>query len=236
VWDLSTGRAIRTLTSQLTATTVATAVVDGKPVAVSDGDNGGIQVWDLATGRATYLRLTGLFHQVSAVATAVVDGRPVAVAGVYHPDTRNGTLINAAVQVWDLTTGRAIHTLTGHNRSVSAVATVVMDGRPIAIASGEDPTVRVWDLATGRVIHTLTGHTREANAVAAAVVDGRPVAVTGDDDTVRVWDLSSGSCLTTFTLPHAAGRVTIAEDGTVVVGMGNEVIALTLQPVFRRLR
>ncbi|MFB7081104.1 hypothetical protein ACFCYO_27175, partial [Streptomyces sp. NPDC056308] len=84
--------------------------------------------------------------------------------------------------------------LTGHTGAVCAVATAVVDGRPVAVTGSVDETVRVWDLTTGQPIgEPLTGHTGAVCAVATAVVDGRPVAVTGSvDETVRVWDLATG--------------------------------------------
>ncbi|MFE5086965.1 hypothetical protein ACFRFN_43020, partial [Streptomyces mirabilis] len=118
-----------------------------------------------------------------------------------------------------------------------AVATVMVDGRPIAVTASWDRTVRVWDLTTGHATHSLIGHTGIGCAVATVMVDGRPIAVTASwDRTVRVWDLITGSCLTTLTLPHRAQCVEISADATVVLGMGYEVIVLTLEPVFRRLR
>jgi WD40 repeat protein len=98
--------------------------------------------------------------------------------------------------VWDLGTGSSIgKPLTGHTHPVAAVATTVLDGRPVAVTGSWDKTVRVWDLGTGRPIgKPLTGHTHPVRAVATTVLDGRPVAVTGSADrTVRVWDLGTGN-------------------------------------------
>ncbi|WP_455678755.1 WD40 repeat domain-containing protein, partial [Streptomyces atratus] len=81
------------------------------------------------------------------------------------------------------------YTLTGHTYEVKAVATGMVEGRPVAVTGGgeHDGTVRVWDLATGQPIGIPRyGHTDWA--VATAVVDGRPVAVTD----ARVWDLATG--------------------------------------------
>ncbi|MFJ2271889.1 hypothetical protein ACIOHO_37370 [Streptomyces sp. NPDC087849] len=42
--------------------------------------------------------------------------------------------------------------LVGHTDEVFAVATGVVDGRPVAVTSGADGEVRVWDLTTGRQV------------------------------------------------------------------------------------
>jgi len=55
--------------------------------------------------------------------------------------------------VWDLATGRPVgEPLTGHTSLVWAVATGVVEGRPVAVSGSGDETVRVWDLATGRQV------------------------------------------------------------------------------------
>ncbi|MEU3394878.1 hypothetical protein ABZ706_30040, partial [Streptomyces albidoflavus] len=119
--------------------------------------------------------------------------------------------------------------------AVLTVATAQVDDRPIAITGSDDHTVRVWDLTTGRTTATLTGHTDAVLTVATAQVDDRPIAITGSDDhTVRVWDLAAASCLTAVHLPNSPGCATIGPDSTAVLGMGYEVIALTLGPIFRR--
>ncbi|MFE5893217.1 hypothetical protein ACFQ6E_30340 [Streptomyces sp. NPDC056462] len=111
-----------------------------------------------------------------------------------------------------------------------------MDGRALAVTGGNyDGTVWAWDLTTGQTTATLAGHTAWVTAMAATEVDDRPVAVTcSGDGTARVWDLSAGTCLTTLRLPGRPECVEIAPNGTVVLGMGHEVIALTLAPLFRR--
>ncbi|MGW1107542.1 WD40 repeat domain-containing protein [Streptomyces sp. NPDC002540] len=198
VWDVATGRPVgEPLTGHTdTVRAVATAMVDGRPVAVTGSDDETVRMWDLTTGRPVVRShlatgrpvgepLTGHTGGVLAVATAMVDGRPVAITG---SDDKT-------VRMWDLATGRPVgEPLTGHTGWASAVATATVDGRPVAITGSWDETVRMWDLTTGRSVgEPLTGHTGGVLAVATAMMDGRPVAVTGGHDkTVRVWDLTTG--------------------------------------------
>ncbi|WP_167546275.1 WD40 repeat domain-containing protein [Streptomyces zinciresistens] len=159
---------------------VVTAVVQGRPVAVSTGRDKTVRAWDLATGRTV-----GEPFANGGLATAVIEGRSVAVTG-----SRDGM-----VRMRDLATGRTVgEFLTGRTESVRVVATEVVDGRPVAIAEHDDKTVRVWDLTTGRTVgEPPTVHTSGVWAVATAVVEGRPVAVAADgDETVQVWDLATG--------------------------------------------
>jgi len=94
----------------------------------------------------------------------------------------------------------------------------------------------VWDLATGQATATLTGHTDHPTGIATGIVDGRPVAITTSGDRIaRLWDLATAACQATLTFPDAPEAAAIAADGTVVLGMGNEVIALSPPSTIRRL-
>ncbi|MFF3786909.1 WD40 repeat domain-containing protein [Streptomyces sp. NPDC001933] len=101
------------------------------------------------------------------------------------------------MRVWDLATGRQVgEPLHEHTNWVTAVATAMVDGRPVAVTGSYDGTVRVWDLTTREQIgEPLQDHFHcDVEVVATGVVDGRPVAVThtGSEGMVRVWDLTTG--------------------------------------------
>ncbi|MGW1106642.1 WD40 repeat domain-containing protein [Streptomyces sp. NPDC002540] len=165
---------------------VATAVVKGRPVAVTGSDDGTVRVWDLDTGQLVGEPLTGRDGPVHELATAVVDGWPLAI-------TNNG-------RVWDLGTGEQV--LGSHTHRVGKVAAIVIDSWPLAIVGGCE-TVSVWDMVTGEQAGApLIHHIDDVVAVATATVDGCPRAVISewvagssghpaDEGTVRicVWDL-----------------------------------------------
>lgn len=163
---------------------VATAVVNGRPVAVSGSRDNTVRVWDLATGGQLHDPVTGRTDPVSSmtaevlsVATAVADGRPVAFS--LHGDD--------AVLVWDLATGRAA------GEFVRLVESAVLDERRVLLTLGADGTLYVGDLLTGRRVAAF------ASAAGLAMLDGRRVVLTVDDidvdRTVRVWDLGTGDQL-----------------------------------------
>ena len=124
------------------------------------------------------------------------------------------------MRVWDAATGRARHTLEGHNDWVRSVAWSP-DGASLASGS-DDNTVRVWDAATGRARHTLEGHSHWVQSVAWSP-DGASLASGSSDNTVRVWDAATGRAV--FTLEgHQAPVVILAwsRDSRLIASVGED--------------
>lgn len=228
---------------------VATAVVDGKPVAVTGSHDRTLRVWDLTTGRQLYEPGTGRTDPISShtaevvgVVSAICDGRTVAV-------TRDA---EGTALVWDLATGRNVgefmRVLDGPPEilvtvaadrtvyawslssgrlirafpSVTHVAT--LDGRRVLVTAEPDGVTHVWDLAGARQIG-------ECLAVANAVMlDGRPVAQAADNDrSPYLWDLATGRPVGD---PHAHLMLAQAEENTLgittVTVVDGRVVAVTL--------
>ncbi|MGW3246548.1 hypothetical protein [Streptomyces sp. NPDC001070] len=163
--------------------TVAVAVLEGCPHAITDGSGGSVRMWNLATGDLVR-ELDGHARWVKTVAVAVLEGCPHAITG--------GS--GGSVRVWNLATGDLVRELDGHARWVSAAAVAVLEGCPHAITGGYGGSVRVWNLATGDLVRELVRHAGTVTvAVAVAVLEGCPHAITGDDaGSVRVWNLATG--------------------------------------------
>ena len=107
--------------------------------------------------------------------------------------------------------GPLLRTLTGHSKSVYAVA-VTPDGR-CAVSASEDQTLKLWDLESGAELRTLTGHGSGVTAV-AVTADGRRAVSGSWEGTLKVWDLESGAELRTLA-GHRYGvtRVSVTADG-----------------------
>jgi len=91
------------------------------------------------------------------------------------------------VRVWDMATGRELHTLTGHTGVVTSVC-VSPDGTRI-ISGSWDRMVKVWDMATGTELRTLTEHVnhyRVVNSVCGS--DDGTKLITASFDEIVIWD------------------------------------------------
>jgi WD40 repeat protein len=136
-------------------------------------------------GTALLLTLEGHSDEVTAVALSW-DGRCRRIVS----GSRDRT-----VKVWDLESGRQLHTLKGHSDAVTCV-TVTPNGRLI-VSGSEDHTLRVWDMESTQEVRTLPGHSAEVNGV-AVTPDGRRVVSASSDRTLKIWDLESGRELRTL--------------------------------------
>lgn len=173
-------RLVWTLTGhQGQVTTVATAVVAGRVVAVTGSRDGTVRIWDLATGREACPSLpcrtdvrTALTVEVDRIATATLDGREVALLLSEHAGEQRLLLL-------DLATG----SLTGECVRVAAVAELA--GRSVVLTLEGERTLRLWNIATGEEL----GSSVPARLLAGS--HGYPAAVRVElGDGVRTWDLA----------------------------------------------
>ncbi|MEU4872032.1 WD40 repeat domain-containing protein [Streptomyces sp. NPDC021608] len=179
VWDLSARRRLcPPLTGhEDTVRAVATAVVRGRHLAVTGGDDASLRVWDLDGERGT----AGGAPPVHRFAAAVVDGRCVVV-----------TAEGDELRIRDLDDGELLgEPLTGRSGGVDLLTVGTVDGRATLITRGRGDTVRMWDLTAREELHgrSTSEHTSTFIRFFAAL-EGRFVAVT---DSGRVWDLTTSA-------------------------------------------
>ncbi|WP_089935348.1 AAA-like domain-containing protein [Candidatus Entotheonella palauensis] len=99
------------------------------------------------------------------------------------------------LKLWDVNTGRVLHTFTGHDDDVIGVA-FSPAGRQV-LSGSLDSTLRLWDVKTGQVLHTFTGHEEGVLSVAFSP-DGQRVLSGSLDRTLRLWKAKSGQVLHEF--------------------------------------
>jgi serine/threonine protein kinase len=157
------------------------------------------------------MRQRGILSQAKPIAqapastwkcSATLTRQPVRPSGAIHtvaisPD---GQLIatgndDHTVCLWQLDTGKLLHTLIGHTGAVKALA-FAPEGRWLASGSA-DGSVKLWETSTWEIIHTL----QHEQAIHAVVFhpNGQLLATGGTDATVRWWDVQTEVVIASLT-------------------------------------
>ncbi len=182
IWNWRTGQLLRRLDQAGRALALSS---DGQLLAVAGAD-GGIKVWEVATGKLAREWPT----------------RGPVWALDFSPDGRR--LLSAdwssEVSVWKLDVDSAPRILSGHRFHVWS-AVFSQDGAAIATTSS-DQTIRLWDAATLEPKSILRGHNSEVWC-AAFSPDGQQLATGGKDQSVMLWP--AGAPRQQEELPHDMG-------------------------------
>jgi WD40 repeat protein/uncharacterized caspase-like protein len=201
LWELSSGREIRTFSGHSERVSSVAISTDGRYVVTGSYDKTA-KLWDLTSGHELRT-FSGHSEGVSSVAFST-DGRYV----VTGSDDKTA-------KVWDLSRGQETRTFSGHSEGVSSVG-ISTDGRYVVTGSC-DKTAKLWDLTSGQEIRTFSGHSHYVSSVAISR-DARYAVTGSSDDTAKLWDLSSGEEIRTFS-GHSIwiNSVAISTDGRYVV-------------------
>jgi len=192
LWEISTGREIRTIKAQSSGPGGIHSVVfspDGRAI-LSGGDF--LEMWDITTGRRirTFCKDNCNMSSIMSVAFSG-DGRYV-LAGAWFN----------ILYLWNAATGdfiRAFPHADPENPKaylvhINSVA-LSSDGR-FAVSGGDDATIKLWDVSTGKQLRTLTGHTKRVTTVALSPDDR--FLLSGGKKKIKLWEVSTGKLVRTF--------------------------------------
>ena len=219
LWDVNTGKEIRTLTGHANWVNSVAFSPDGKFLASGSADCT-IKLWQVQTG-IEIQTFTGHSDPVSSVAysprtpTTNSQERQLVASGSN----------DYTIKLWQIYTGRNIYTLTGHSFFVNCIA-FSKNGEILASGSG-DNTIKLWHVNTGREIHTLIGHSDSVWSVAFSQ-DGQFLASGSWDNTIKLWHIHSGREISTLTGHSNYVRcVAFSLDGqTLVSGSDDDTIKI----------
>ncbi len=198
LWDVSTGRVIRTF--RATPMSVAFApdgtriVSGGSPIDHRPG--GQITLWDATTGRLLRSFDSEKFWSVSKVALSP-DGSHIASAG---PDVR----------IWNVASGRFIRIIA---KDQTAALIFTPDSKTL-LTSDYDDVISMWDVASGRLIRTYKKEGR--TSLIWVFPDG--VRALASNQGLSLLDLESGKDLRKFGTAYSGiGDAKYSDDGTHLV-------------------
>jgi WD40 repeat protein len=224
IWDLSTGKQVRTLLENSIHVNYFAISPDWQAIATGGPDNT-IKIWDFLTGK----QIRTISGHTSYVNYLVIsfDGKKLASASADN-----------TIKIWDLSTGKELRTLVGHSGWVNTLA-ISSDGKQLVSASA-DNTIKIWDLSTGKELRTLRGHTSPVRPIAISS-DGKKLVSGSADSTIKIWDLSTGKERLTLTghtsyvnslaiSPDGKKLVSASADNTIKIWdflTGEEILTLT---------
>jgi len=139
IWEVETGRLLRTLTGHTDDVYSVSYSPDGKYLA-SGSDDKTVKLWEVATGECVKT-LSG--H------TDIVRSVSFAPNGKYFASNSD----DETIKVWEVATGNCVKTLIG-SESLSSVS-YSPDGKYLVSASVG--TAKLWEVASGNCVKTLSG-------------------------------------------------------------------------------
>ncbi len=253
LWELGTGKQIRTLWGHSNWVWSVAFSPDGKTLFSGSGDKT-LKIWQIPSGKIIRT-LTGHSGPIYSIAVSP-DGQIIASGSgdktlkiwqidsneaIYtltrhlfwirciaiSPDGQilaSGGLDNN-IHLWHISTGKWSRTFMGHSNWVRFIA-FSPNGKILASAS-YDKTIKVWDLATGKEIYTLTGHTDLISCIAISP-DGQILASSGRDKTIKFWQLSTGQEISSINdRSDAVSCIAFSPDGqTLVTGNLDKTIKI----------
>jgi len=200
LWDVATGRKIRTL--RLWSNYYLFFSPDGQLLVGGDVGSsnpaGEVKVWDVLTGQEILVEEAHFMEPCGFS----MDNHFLAIRST----------VDKTVTLWDLEAGHEAYTLDSSQWVVFSP-----DGHVLLSSESQD-TIKVREVATGREIHTIervaTGRMSRAFSISQ---DGRLLTTRGRDGRLRFWDVMSGQVAQTFE-GHSGGIdcISFSPDGKVV--------------------
>ncbi|NJO43863.1 MAG: NACHT domain-containing protein [Cyanobacteria bacterium RU_5_0] len=192
LWNPEKGRCQQILQGYTNSIRCVTWSPDGQYLASSSTDKN-IRIWDAETGQCLK---TFAAHQAWIFSVAWHPIAPSALSNGVTGILASGGA-DAAIKLWDISTGHCLKTLSGHTSWVFSVDWSP-DGQRLASGSSlNDLTARIWNPVTGDCLKVLTGHQSWIWWVKWSP-DGKWLATAADDRMVKLWDAQTGECLQTL--------------------------------------
>ncbi len=210
LWDIASGKLIRTFDAHTSSVAAVTFSPDGTRVLSGSWDKT-LKLWDAASGQLLRT-FGGHTDRVNSV--------------VFSPD---GTRLlsgsrDKTLKLWDAASGQLLRTFEGHIDSVNSVA--LSPERTRLLAGSRNKTLKLWDAASGQLLRTFEGHTDSVNSIAFSP-DGTRLISGSRDKTLKLWDAASGQLLRTFEgHTDSVNSVAFSTDGTrLLSGSGSSAVS-----------
>jgi WD40 repeat protein/uncharacterized caspase-like protein len=188
LWEVESGRMLRTLDHHRDNVTSIAFSADGKILASGSLDKT-VAISEVKSGRLIR-SLTGHADEINAIAFSP-DGKTIASG------SRDET-----INLWDPATGEVSLTIEKPASEIRALA-FSPDGKMLASATA-DKTIRLWQVREGQtpqpgeMIRALQGSSAPIRTVTFSP-DGQMLASAGDDNAINLWGVETGAAIRRLT-------------------------------------
>jgi WD40 repeat protein len=217
IWDVRKGKKIRTIDRGVAFVwTVHTLAFSPNGQLLAIPSETGVRIWDLAAGKELYALDLGTKTTGGCVVFSA-DGKRLAAASFPTP-----TGADHAIHLWDMTIGKKLGVLKGHEKYITALAMSPKDN--LLASAGMDGRIRFWDLVKQREIGQSAGPLRDYNALHFSA-DGNMLVSGEYYGVLRLWNPHTHK-----ELPATAARgdsprwVSFAPDGQTLITTQREQI------------
>ncbi|KAJ7791624.1 WD40 repeat-like protein [Mycena olivaceomarginata] len=183
IWDVLTGEQLRHLEGHEAPVTSVSFSPDGSR-AISCSDDETLRIWDVSAGKLHPLEGHKGAKTTPCASGTCQPGKAASSGGARRPSD--------LVRIWDVSTGRQLHHLEGHDDRVTSVC-FSSDGSR-AISGSADHSLCIWDVSTGEQLHYLEGHKGRVTSVSFSPNGSRAISGSADRS-LHIWDVSTGKQL-----------------------------------------
>lgn len=203
IWDMVTRQLISNLHQSENdyGYTLLRFSPDGKKILAGSADRTAT-IWDVKTGQP----LQSFSGIVTRIEHADVSANVGKIIADHFSPKRKINITN----IWDINTGRILHTVQGGSSLYSAQFSYNGD----FLSTCDNDSVRIWNVGTGKLLYTFEGQTSYTKNFSA---DNQKI-VTMSYGADNVWDLNTGNRLYAITGKDInLGSALFSPDGTKII-------------------
>ncbi|WP_179052046.1 WD40 repeat domain-containing protein [Nostoc sp. TCL26-01] len=223
LWNITKRKEIRTLNGHSATIRSVSFNPDGKTL-TSRSDDNTIKLWDITTEKE--IRTFKPWNVATGKENRPITKSNSVVNVNFASDSK--TLVSGGsdgiIKLWDASTGKVIHTMTGHSNAVISVS-FSPDGKTL-VSNSYDETIKLWDIATGKEIRSLKDEQFLTFSFSFSP-DSKTLA-SPSSPAIQLWDVATLKKIRTLTgHKSTVNSVSFSTDGkTLVSGSNDKTIKL----------